>query len=45
MSERDKVAAWVVAIALMVGGYIWLGQQPASPGLCVQQGPELVCPE
>jgi hypothetical protein len=45
MSERDKVAAWAVTIAVLVGVLLWLSTQPPSPanGPCVQQGHDLVC--
>jgi hypothetical protein len=45
LSERDKVAAWAVAIALMIAGYLWLGTQPPTDavGPCVTQGHDYVC--
>lgn len=39
------VLGWAIFAAVMVGLMLWLSNQPPTPGLCVQQGPELVCPE
>lgn len=46
MSERDKLAAWALAIAAFIGLLLWLGTQPPRYGAnppCVMQGHDEVC--
>ena len=45
MSERDKVAAWAIFIAVMVGLMLWLSTQPPTPGNgpCAKVAHDEVC--